>query len=105
MPQAMQYKVSWMTQRDLLNSYAELQGVADALNGISMRMRFENHLAGAIEDVVYNYDALESGFLTFFTQLCHHIRCASIEIDHNSQHCINQDVPLSSVRLRKLQQI
>lgn len=79
MPQRMRHRMLWMVQQDLLNSYAGLEGIADALNGISMRMRFENQLQGAIEDVVDQYEALENGFLRFFKDLCQHIHQLQIE--------------------------
>lgn len=79
MPPAMQRKVDWMMRYDLLNSYVELQGVGNALNGISRRIRFENQLAGAVDEVAYHYRALEQGFLSFFTQLCRHINELKIE--------------------------
>lgn len=90
MPPAMQQKVAWMIQYDLLNSYADLSGVGNALNGISRRMRFENQLAGAIEEVAGHYQALEQGFREFFTALCEHIRELNIEAgpvaDRNTNH-------------------
>ena len=79
MPPAMQQKVAWIIQYDLLNSYARLQGVGDALNGISRRIRFENQLAGAIDEVNRHYEALEQGFREFFSPLCEHIRELDIE--------------------------
>jgi len=86
MPPRMQQRVDWMIHYDLLNSYAGLKGVSNALNGISQRMRFENRLAGAIEEVENHYVALEQGFLAFFSELCTHVQTASIEIqDNNSQ--------------------
>ena len=79
MPARMRQRMVWMAQQDLLNSYAGLDGVAAALNGISLRMRFENHLAGAIDDVVDQYEALEKGFLRFFGELCQHIVTLNLE--------------------------
>jgi len=86
MPQRMRQRMSWMVQQDLLNSYEDLDGVADALDGISMRMRFENHLSGAIEEVVDLYGALETGFLRFFRELCEHIGQMNIEISHDKNN-------------------
>ncbi|MGD8592085.1 MAG: ACP phosphodiesterase [Gammaproteobacteria bacterium] len=87
MPTRMQQKVDWMIRCDLLNSYAGLNGVSNALNGMSRRIRFENRLAGAIEEVENHYAALEQGFLAFFSQLCAHIRAENIEeVDDGSQN-------------------
>lgn len=79
MPPLMREKVIWMVQHDLLNSYAELNGVANALDGISRRIRFENRLAGAIDEVIDLYELLEQGFLEFFVQLCEHVREIDVE--------------------------
>jgi acyl carrier protein phosphodiesterase len=88
MPTRMQQKVDWMIRCDLLNSYAGLNGVSNALNGMSQRIRFENRLAGAIEEVENHYTALEQGFLAFFSQLRAHIRAENIEeVDDGSQNC------------------
>lgn len=84
MPPPMRQRVDWIIQCDLLNSYADLQGVAEALNGISRRMRFENRLAGAIDEVTDHYAALEQGFLAFFTQLRAHVRHINIEEAENA---------------------
>ncbi len=84
MPPRMQQKVDWMIHYDLLGSYASLKGVSNALNGISQRMRFENRLAGAIEEVEEHYAALEQGFLLFFSELCTHIQAANIENTTNN---------------------
>jgi acyl carrier protein phosphodiesterase len=100
MPPTMQQKVAWMIQYDLLNSYAELEGVGNALNGISRRVRFENQLAGAIDEVARHYPALEQGFREFFTPLCAHIRELNIEAapvvagntNHSEKHNANHSL-------------
>jgi acyl carrier protein phosphodiesterase len=79
MPTRMQQKVDWMIGCDLLNSYAQLKGISNALNGMSRRIRFENTLAGAIEEVDNHYTTLEQGFLAFFSQLRAHIHAENIE--------------------------
>lgn len=86
MPSRMQQKVDWMIRYDLLNSYARLNGVNNALNGISQRMRFENRLAGGIEEVEKLYAILEQEFLAFFAELCAHIHSANIEKTDNNNH-------------------
>jgi acyl carrier protein phosphodiesterase len=85
MPPRMRHRMLWMTECDLLTSYAGLDGVGAALNGISARMRFDNHLAGAVEEVVDHYEALEKGFLNFFQELCQHIGRINIETGHGSR--------------------
>ena len=93
MPIGMQQKVDWMISCDLLNSYAGLDGVSDALNGMSRRIRFENNLAGAIDEVENHYTALEKGFQAFFSQLRAHVRAQSIEeADDDNQNLANHSL-------------
>jgi acyl carrier protein phosphodiesterase len=93
MPARMQQKVDWMIRYDLLNSYAALNGVSNALNGISRRMRFANRLEGAIDEVETHYAALEQGFLGFFSQLCAQVRAENIEeTDDSSQNVADQSL-------------
>jgi acyl carrier protein phosphodiesterase len=86
MPAAMQQKVAWIIHYDLLNSYARLPGVGNALNGISRRIRFENQLAGAVDEVTRHYEALEKGFREFFPTLCDYIRELEVEATSNVEH-------------------
>ena len=79
MPQRMRHKVEWMLQADLLRSYARLDGVNKALNGISSRIRFDNQLAGAVEEIEQHYIELEYAFVPFFSELCAHIANTAIE--------------------------
>jgi acyl carrier protein phosphodiesterase len=110
MPPAMQHKVAWMIQYDLLNSYAELEGVGNALNGISRRIRFENHLAGAIDEVARNYQALELGFEEFFTPLCEHVRDLNIEtgpvvVAGNTNHSESRHATYSLVHCQQYRRV
>ena len=69
MPPRMQQAMHYMIQEDWLGSYVELAGVESSLNRLSRRIRFQNNLHGAIEEVAENYSGLERGFLEFFPQL------------------------------------
>ena len=91
MPTVMRQRVGWMIQYDLLNSYTELQGVANALNGISRRMRFDNCLAGAVEEIKAHYPVLEENFHTFFAELCAHVRDIKIEEAPNVERLREND--------------
>ncbi len=73
MPVRMQQVVDYMIREDWLRSYSTLKGIDYTLNRISARIRFENKLAGAIEEIEVNYARLEQGFLEFFPQLLEHV--------------------------------
>lgn len=79
MPARMRNKVNWMISSDLLGTYTTLDGIDRSLNGISARMRFENRLKGAIEEVVMNYHEVEKVFLDFFQELRDYLIIQDIE--------------------------
>ncbi|MDX1433122.1 MAG: ACP phosphodiesterase [Gammaproteobacteria bacterium] len=58
-----------MIAHDWLGSYAELDNVGRALDGISRRLSRENPLAGALIEVEDNYAELERDFRRFFPEL------------------------------------
>ena len=69
MPSRMQHTVHYMIAEDWLGSYIDLDGIDTCLNRISKRIRFENNLYGAVEEVESHYAELEAGFLEFFPHL------------------------------------
>jgi len=69
MPEKMQRMVSRMIADDWLAGYQELSSVGLALDGVSRRIRFDNHLLGAIEEVQEHYSAYQQAFEVFFPQL------------------------------------
>lgn len=73
MPERMQRIVNYMIRENWLASYRDLSGIDIALNRLSRRIRFENYLQGAIEEVESNYSLIETGFLAFFPELIEYI--------------------------------
>ncbi|WDE06613.1 DUF479 domain-containing protein [Thalassomonas viridans] len=69
MPEKMQLMVSRMIAGDWLPGYQQLSSVGLALDGVSRRIRFDNQLLGAIEEVQGNYLAYRQAFDIFFPQL------------------------------------
>ncbi len=80
MPQRMQHVVTNMHKTDWLRSYASLRGIEITINQVSKRIRFENHMAGAIEEVEQNYQAIEHVFLALFGHLQSAVEEAAIEV-------------------------
>ncbi len=69
MPARMQYVMKLMINDNWLKTYAEMSGIDLVLNRMSKRIRFENKLYGAIEEVEDHQEALEQCFLQFFPEL------------------------------------
>ena len=69
MPERMQYVMTYMIRDKWLLSYSDMNGIGYALDRMSKRIRFENKLSGAVEEVKENYDVIERGFLNFFPEL------------------------------------
>ena len=79
MPGPMRPRMQRLVALDLLNRYAELDQVGEALDMIAGRIRFPNAFSGIVEEVVPRYDELEAGFLTFYPQLQQAVQAAALE--------------------------
>ncbi|WNC73204.1 ACP phosphodiesterase [Thalassotalea psychrophila] len=69
MPERMRFTVEKMIAQDWLRSYQNINHTGKAIDSISRRIRFENNLSGAIDEVKMHYGEYESAFLEFFPQL------------------------------------
>jgi acyl carrier protein phosphodiesterase len=58
-----------MIADDWLSSYADLENVGRALDGIARRIARSNPLAGALTEIEANYTALDRDFQRFFPEL------------------------------------
>lgn len=82
MPERMQRVVQGMRQYDWLRAYGSLDGIAQTLDQVSKRIRFENNLTGAIDEVEANYAAIEEVFIPLFMHLKQEVAAAAIEGPH-----------------------
>ncbi|NMP33316.1 DUF479 domain-containing protein [Thalassotalea sp. M1531] len=69
MPERMANVVSKMTAQNWLLAYQSSQSISGAINGVSRRIRFENNLLGAADEVMPVLDEYQQAFLTFFPEL------------------------------------
>ncbi|HEX9830315.1 MAG TPA: ACP phosphodiesterase [Thermodesulfobacteriota bacterium] len=69
LPQKLQSVIPRIIGEDWLGSYRNIDGIGAALNKISRRFKRENNLAGAVEELVSNYEVLEENFRVFFPEL------------------------------------
>ena len=73
MPPVLSRVIRHMVRHDWLHGYRETAGIGRALDGLSMRLRRPNTLAGSVEELEANYDELEGHFLRFFPDLVRHM--------------------------------
>ena len=74
MPARMEMVVGWMIKRDWIRSYAELEHVGRALDGLAGRLKLKHDFHGSIEEVHQHYESIEAGFLKFFPDLLQHVK-------------------------------
>lgn len=77
MPIKMQHMVNRMIVGNWLVAYQETTSISGALNGISKRIRFENQLEGAYQEVLPNLSEYQQVFQRFFPELQRHVTCLS----------------------------
>jgi acyl carrier protein phosphodiesterase len=69
LPARLQHVAPFMAQHDWLGSYAELDNVRIALDRMGKRLKRENHLLGSADELLDNYDALETDFRDFLPEV------------------------------------
>ena len=79
MPERMQRVVQGLVKHDWLSAYATLPGVAHSIDQVSRRLRFENKMAGGIDEVTRLYTRLEIVFLDLFPALIQSVSDARLE--------------------------
>ena len=63
-----------MITRNLLMSYAEISGISLVLCRLSLRLKRENNLGVAVEDLRANYENFEVSFSQFFPELIDYVK-------------------------------
>ncbi|WP_371373934.1 ACP phosphodiesterase [Thalassotalea aquiviva] len=79
MPPMMRSKIELMIEQNWLEGYQDLNNIGRALDGISARLRFQNRLVGAIDEVEQHYLHYQRVFELFFPDLIEHVHNAQIE--------------------------
>ncbi|MEO0310794.1 MAG: hypothetical protein RIQ89_451 [Bacteroidota bacterium] len=72
LPTSVLHFLPFMIERNWLLNYATLDGIHTALKGLSRRVKFDNNMHKAIDDLTLNYPVFESEFKSFFPLLIHH---------------------------------
>ncbi len=68
-----------MIEYDWFGSYRDIDAVAESLDRVAARIRFDNQFGNAIEDLKRNHDLIREGFLEFFPQLQQHVAELKLE--------------------------
>lgn len=69
LPTRVQYFFPYMMRQNWLLSYAEVSGIAQALNGLSHRTSFVSGMERAGEELLQNYTLYDADFSLFFPEL------------------------------------
>jgi acyl carrier protein phosphodiesterase len=76
-----------MVREDWLRTYGTVEGIDLTFKRISRRLRRENPLGTAIEELEQNYLLLQDHFHCFFPQLMTQFRTLDIEISGSGPYC------------------
>ena len=77
----MDWALELMIKENWLQSYARLDGVEAIIQRISKRIRFENCLSGAMDEVEAQMDHYSDAFQRLFPELVQHISNEHIEME------------------------
>jgi acyl carrier protein phosphodiesterase len=79
-----------MVREDWLQSYRTADGIDRTLKRLSRRLRHENPMATAIEELERNHDCLQEHFLSFFPQVLALFRPTSEACNQAPRVCAGQ---------------
>ena len=68
-----------MVEYDWFGSYRDIDAVAESLDRVAGRIRFENRFAGAIEELQRHHDLICEGFFEFYPELRRHVEKLGLE--------------------------
>ena len=74
LPEKLKGLLPHIIQRNLLMSYAEISGIDAALKRLSLRVKRENNIGIASEELINNYRQLELNFNKFFPELIDYVK-------------------------------
>lgn len=80
-PERLQRMLPRMRADDWLASYADVEAIDAAIDGISRRFKRTNNLAGGAEELLRHYDTFDEYFSAFFPQLLRHVAALTCSID------------------------
>ena len=69
LPPRVHYFLPFMMERNWLLNYATIEGIGNALRGLSKRVSFENKMDESVYDLQERYEEFEKDFSEFFPEL------------------------------------
>ena len=75
----MRHATRRMIEFDWFGSYRQLDAVAESLDRVAARIRFDNRFDNAIEDLQRNHAMIRDGFIEFYPQLREHVAELGLE--------------------------
>ena len=69
LPERLQKVVPKITSENWLMSYLNISGIDQSLKKLSLRVKRENYLETAVDDLVKHYPIIENSFINFFPDL------------------------------------
>lgn len=79
LPESVKYMLPYMIQDNWLVNYGKLEGIEQALRGMSRRTRHESKMEESIAELREYYDAFKTEFELFFPELTQHSQQFIIE--------------------------
>lgn len=70
LPDEVNHMLPYMVRGNWLVNYGKIEGIKQALAGMSRRTKFKSNMENAHEDLVEHLDAFENEFRIFFPDLC-----------------------------------
>jgi acyl carrier protein phosphodiesterase len=80
LPERVQYFFPYMMEQNWLLGYAEIEGIARALTGLSRRTSFVSGMETAGEELTLNYSLYHQDFELFFPELEEYVKVMKREI-------------------------
>ncbi|TPE45947.1 acyl carrier protein phosphodiesterase [Pontibacter mangrovi] len=80
LPDAMQHLFKYMHSQNWLASYAQVEGIAQALTGMSRRTVVDSGMETAAEELVAQYELYEADFRSFFPELQQYVELAKLQL-------------------------
>jgi acyl carrier protein phosphodiesterase len=74
LPESLKRVLPNIIAKDLLMSYAEIQGIEAALQRLTLRLKRTNNLGSAWEELLTNYERFELDFYRFFPELVNYVK-------------------------------